>query len=98
MDGKLEGDNSCCTKIYAVKEFRKRHKNESEKEYVKRLTSEFCISSSLHHVNIVETVDLVLDEKKQWCEVMVNICLICGFFLFSLFCFSYPFFFSFPLS
>ncbi|KAG6329622.1 hypothetical protein ID866_9466 [Astraeus odoratus] len=57
-------------KLYAVKEFRKRRKNESQKEYVKKLTAEFCISSTLHHVNIVETVDLVQDENKQWCEVM----------------------------
>ena len=51
-------------------EFRKRRKNESEKEYVKKLTAEFCISSTLHHVNIVETVDLVQDENQHWCEVM----------------------------
>lgn len=57
-------------KIYAVKEFRKRRKNETEKEYVKKLTAEFCISSTLHHVNIVETVDLVQDESQRWCEVM----------------------------
>ncbi|PLW19505.1 hypothetical protein PCANC_08733, partial [Puccinia coronata f. sp. avenae] len=57
-------------KLYAVKEFRKRRKNESEKEYVKKLTSEFCISSTLHHENIVETVDLVQDENQHWCEVM----------------------------
>jgi len=57
-------------KLYAVKEFRKRRKNESEKEYVKKLTAEFCISSTLHHVNIVETVDLVQDENQHWCEVM----------------------------
>lgn len=57
-------------KLYAVKEFRKRRKNETEKEYVKKLTSEFCISSTLHHVNIVETVDLVQDENRHWCEVM----------------------------
>ncbi|KZT08979.1 Pkinase-domain-containing protein [Laetiporus sulphureus 93-53] len=57
-------------KLYAVKEFRKRRKNETEKEYVKKLTAEFCISSTLHHVNIVETVDLVQDENQHWCEVM----------------------------
>ncbi|KAL5495536.1 hypothetical protein ACEPAI_999 [Sanghuangporus weigelae] len=57
-------------KLYAVKEFRKRRKAESEKEYVKKLTAEFCISSTLHHVNIVETVDLIQDENKHWCEVM----------------------------
>jgi len=53
-----------------VQEFRKRRKNESEKEYVKKLTAEFCISSTLHHPNIVETVDLVQDEALHWCEVM----------------------------
>lgn len=57
-------------KLYAVKEFRKRRKNETEKDYVKKLTSEFCISSTLHHPNIVETVDLVQDEAQHWCEVM----------------------------
>jgi len=57
-------------KLYAVKEFRKRRKNETEKDYVKKLTSEFCISSTLHHTNVVETVDLVQDEQHHWCEVM----------------------------
>jgi RIO-like serine/threonine protein kinase len=55
----------CC-----LQEFRKRRKNETEKDYVKKLTSEFCISSTLHHLNIVETVDLVQDESRHWCEVM----------------------------
>lgn len=53
-----------------LQEFRKRRKNETEKDYVKKLTSEFCISSTLHHTNIVETVDLVQDESHHWCEVM----------------------------
>ncbi|KAG8908115.1 serine/threonine-protein kinase HAL4/sat4 [Tulasnella sp. 403] len=57
-------------KLYAVKEFRKRRKNETDKEYVKKLTAEFCISSTLHHPNVVETVDLVQDEHQNWCEVM----------------------------
>ncbi|KAF9987822.1 serine/threonine-protein kinase HAL4/sat4, partial [Modicella reniformis] len=57
-------------KLFAIKEFRKRRKDETEKEYVKKLTSEFCISSTLHHENIVETVDLVQDEQQHWCEVM----------------------------
>jgi protein-serine/threonine kinase len=53
-----------------LQEFRKRRKNETEKEYVKKLTAEFCISSTLHHPNVVETVDLVQDEAQHWCEVM----------------------------
>ncbi|KAI8915213.1 kinase-like domain-containing protein [Powellomyces hirtus] len=65
----------CCPinsneKKLAVKEFRKRRKNETQKEYVKKLISEFCISSTLHHENVVTTVDLIQDEKHQWCVVM----------------------------
>ncbi|KAI8903575.1 kinase-like domain-containing protein [Gorgonomyces haynaldii] len=55
---------------YAVKEFRKRKKDESQKEYVKKLMSEFCISSSLQNDHVVKTVDLIQDSKKQWCVVM----------------------------
>ena len=56
--------------LTSYQEFRKRRKNETEKDYVKKLTSEFCISSTLHHMNVVETVDLVQDEAHHWCEVM----------------------------
>lgn len=66
-------------KLYAVKEFRKRRKNETEKDYVKKLTSEFCISSTLHHPNVVETVDLVQDENHHWCEVMEYCPCVCLF-------------------
>ncbi|KAG0221800.1 serine/threonine-protein kinase HAL4/sat4, partial [Actinomortierella wolfii] len=69
---KLSNDDP--EKLFAVKEFRKRRKNETEKEYVKKLTSEFCISSTLHHENVVETVDLVQDEQQHWCEVMEYCC------------------------
>ena len=53
-----------------LQEFRKRRKNETEREYIKKLTAEFCISSTLHHINVVETVDLIQDENHNWCEVM----------------------------
>ncbi|KAH8550630.1 kinase-like domain-containing protein [Umbelopsis sp. PMI_123] len=62
--------NSKTEKLYAVKEYRKRRKGESEKAYMKKLTSEFCISSTFRHRNVVETVDLVMDEQKHWCIVM----------------------------
>ncbi|KAG8864323.1 serine/threonine-protein kinase HAL4/sat4 [Tulasnella sp. 330] len=52
-----------------VVEFRKRRENETEKEYVKKLTDAFCIGSTLHHPNVVETLDLVQDEHQNWCEV-----------------------------
>lgn len=55
--------------VFAVKEFRPRHTYETEKEYVKKLTAEYCIGSSLHHGNIIETLDIV-QEKGKWYEVM----------------------------
>merc|ERR1712230_153025 len=55
--------------LYAVKEFRRRPQ-ETAKKYQKRLTSEFCISSSLRHPNIIHTLDLLQDAKGDYCEVM----------------------------
>ncbi|KAJ3319972.1 serine/threonine-protein kinase HAL4/sat4 [Boothiomyces sp. JEL0866] len=57
-------------KWFAIKEFRKKKKEETEKDYIKKLVAEFCISSSLHHPNVVETIDLIKDEHGRWCEVM----------------------------
>ncbi|KAI9794414.1 MAG: serine/threonine protein kinase [Peltula sp. TS41687] len=54
---------------FAVKQFRPRHAHESEKEYGKKVTAEFCIGSALHHGNIIETLDIV-HEKGRWYEVM----------------------------
>lgn len=54
---------------FAVKQFRARHSYETEKEYSKKVTAEFCIGSTLHHGNIIETMDLV-HEKGNWYVVM----------------------------
>jgi protein-serine/threonine kinase len=51
----------------AIKEFRKRRKDERQKEYVKKLVAEFCISSSLDHPNVVKTIDLIQDEVCLFC-------------------------------
>ncbi|RUP02225.1 kinase-like protein, partial [Jimgerdemannia flammicorona] len=58
-------------RLYAVKEFRKRS-HETSKTYIKRLTSEFCISSTLSHTNIIQTLDLLptSDNASTYCEVM----------------------------
>lgn len=56
-------------KTFAVKQFRPRHAYESEKEYNKKVTAEFCIGSTLHHGNIIETIDII-HEKGNWYEVM----------------------------
>jgi protein-serine/threonine kinase len=55
--------------LYAVKEFKQRP-GESHKKYQKRLTSEFCISSSMSHPNVINTLDLIQDDKGFFCEVM----------------------------
>lgn len=55
--------------LYAVKEFKKKPSEPAEK-YAKRLTSEFCISSSLRHINIIMTLDLFQNAKGDYCEVM----------------------------
>lgn len=55
--------------VFAVKEFRARHAYESEKEYNKKVTAEFCVGSTLHHGNIIEALD-ILQERGRWFEVM----------------------------
>ncbi|KAH7393241.1 putative Serine/threonine-protein kinase hal4 [Cadophora sp. MPI-SDFR-AT-0126] len=62
-------ENGNGEQLYAVKEFRRRPE-ENEKKYSKRLTSEFCISSSLRHPNVIHTLDLLQDSKGDYCEVM----------------------------
>lgn len=54
---------------FAVKQFRARHSYESERDYNKKVTAEFCIGSTLHHGNIIETMDLV-NEKNSFYVVM----------------------------
>ncbi|XBW35857.1 hypothetical protein QEN19_001429 [Hanseniaspora menglaensis] len=58
-------------KTFAVKEFRSKKDDESIKDYVKKCTAEFCIGCTLHHPNIVETLDIFQDlpNCKFW-EVM----------------------------
>ena len=66
---KTDPNDSKLEQLYAVKEFRRRPQ-ESPKKYQKRLTSEFCISSSLRHPNVIHTLDLLQDAKGDYCEVM----------------------------
>ncbi|KAG1049582.1 hypothetical protein G6F43_008097 [Rhizopus delemar] len=56
-------------KTFAVKQFRKRGLNEPEKEYVKKVTAEFCIGSTLHHPNVIETLDII-QEGQNFYEIM----------------------------
>lgn len=54
---------------FAVKEFVPRRANESIKEYAKKCTAEFCIGSTLHHPNIIQTLDII-NENNHFYEVM----------------------------
>lgn len=53
-------------KTFAVKQFRKRQAQENEKEYIKKVTAEFCIGSTLHHVNIIETLDMIQEGHNYY--------------------------------
>lgn len=52
--------------IFAVKEFRPKRSGETEKEYQKKVTAEFCVGSTLKHPNIIETVDIVCDRGHYY--------------------------------
>ncbi|KAF8460309.1 kinase-like domain-containing protein [Kalaharituber pfeilii] len=56
--------------VFAVKEFRKKGQSESKESYEEKVSSEFCISKSLNHPNIVMTADLCLNSQNRWCHVM----------------------------
>lgn len=62
----LSSTSSC---VYAVKEFRQRRNGESQKEYVKKVTAEFCVGVTLKHRNIIQTVDII-SERGHYYEIM----------------------------
>ncbi|KAF9347100.1 serine/threonine-protein kinase HAL4/sat4 [Mortierella sp. AD094] len=55
--------------VFAIKEF-KHNNDESQKSYMRRLTSEFCIASSLKHINVIQTLDLLQLHGDSYSEVM----------------------------
>lgn len=74
---RLVTKSNCCSDVYCVKAFHKKAKDDSDRSYMKRMTSEFCISSTLRHENVVKTLDLVIDEKGRYCAVMEYVGVIC---------------------
>jgi len=60
IKGKHDGN------IFAVKEFRPKRSGETEKEYQKKVTAEFCVGSTLKHPNIIQTVDIVCDRGHYY--------------------------------
>ncbi|CCM02348.1 uncharacterized protein FIBRA_04443 [Fibroporia radiculosa] len=65
----IKGSNKMGGTTFAVKEFRPKRHGESEREYQKKVTAEFCVGSTLKHRNIIETVDIVTDHGHYY-EVM----------------------------
>ncbi|CCK72276.1 uncharacterized protein KNAG_0J01950 [Huiozyma naganishii CBS 8797] len=58
-------------RVFAVKEFRARKDGETLSEYGKKCTTEFIVGSSLHHANVVETLDIFSNgPKDKYFEVM----------------------------
>ncbi|KAF8939537.1 kinase-like domain-containing protein [Dissophora ornata] len=55
--------------VYAIKEFKYAY-GETQKLYMRRLTSEFCIASSLKHANVIQTMDLLQLHGDTYSEVM----------------------------
>ncbi|KAF7721198.1 hypothetical protein EC973_005116 [Apophysomyces ossiformis] len=55
--------------LLAAKQFRKRLPHENEKEYIKKVTAEFCIGSILRHPNIIRAFDMVQQDTKFY-EIM----------------------------
>ncbi|CAR21658.1 serine/threonine protein kinase NPR1 [Lachancea thermotolerans CBS 6340] len=51
-------------KVFAVKEFRTKFESEAKRDYVKKITSEYCIGTTLRHPNIIETVEIVYDNNR----------------------------------
>ncbi|KAJ7740696.1 other/HAL protein kinase [Mycena maculata] len=65
----IKGSTKSGGSIFAVKQFRPKRTGESEKEYQKKVTAEFCVGSTLKHPNIIATVDIVSDHGHYY-EVM----------------------------
>ncbi|KAK7014934.1 kinase domain-containing protein [Favolaschia claudopus] len=65
----IKGSTKSGGSIFAVKQFRPKRAGESEKEYQKKVTAEFCVGSTLKHANIIATVDIVSDHGHYY-EVM----------------------------
>ncbi|CCH46853.1 putative serine/threonine-protein kinase [Wickerhamomyces ciferrii] len=56
-------------KLYAVKKFRPKNDRETESDYSKKVTSEFCIGSTLKHQNVIQTLDM-MKEGSSFLVVM----------------------------
>ena len=59
--------------MYKRQEYRFKKKKESEREYIKKIVSEYCIASTLKNTNICETLEILYENGKifqilEYCE------------------------------
>lgn len=66
-------------KTFAVKEFRQKYQNETKRDYAKKITSEYCIGSTLKHPNIIETVEICYENER-----ILQVMEYCDFDLFAI--------------
>lgn len=66
-------------KVFAVKEFRQKYATEQKRDYVKKITAEYCIGTTLVHPNIVETVEICYDNDR-----ILQVMEYCDFDLFAI--------------
>lgn len=58
-------------KAVALKSFKKPTGKESDQDFKRRIDVEYEIAHSLHHPNVIETMELVYDDSKHnWAETM----------------------------
>ena len=56
----------CHAKVARIEHILGDADQESEREYQKKVTAEFCVGSTLKHPNIIETVDIVTDHGHYY--------------------------------
>lgn len=66
-------------KVFAVKEFRARFSTESKRDYTKKITSEYCIGSTLKHPNVIETIEISFENDR-----LVQVMEYCDYDLFAI--------------
>lgn len=65
--------------MFAVKEFRVKYSSESRRDYIKKITGEYCIGSTLKHPNIIETVEISYENER-----VLQVMEYCDFDLFAI--------------
>lgn len=66
-------------KVFAVKEFRAKFATESKRDYTKKITSEYCIGSTLQHPNVIETIEISFENDR-----LVQVMEYCDYDLFAI--------------